>query len=143
MRYSDYLHDHRYGLADLGDATPGLQAILDAGLNIPPGYYQCAGTLWHTPGWRGPGPAARAYTGRGGILVHAEVTRASCRDCGTVRPWFAPGLGRFTDLPLECRKCGAVTHHDETDDREAPRSAEEAWQRGRVIRDRAAVPQSA
>ena len=117
-------------LAELGDATAALQAIVDAGLPIPSGYYLCTGKLW-LPEERQERPAAFRSAG-GGIstFTHAGWSQAACGTCGTVRDWLAPNSPSLhRGVILRCGQCGHYAGHDELPGRDTS----PGWEKSRVL----------
>jgi hypothetical protein len=123
---TEYLAHQARSIAALGDATEALQAIVDAGLPIPPGFYMLQGRLrLHGP-W--PGPSGTGETS----FVHVDQVTMACRECMAVREWLAPATG-MTGVPLRCDQCGRHRPHDAAGPPPARRSFEEKWEAGKVL----------
>jgi hypothetical protein len=130
MDLRDYLSDQARSIAALGDATEALQAIVDAGLPVPSGFYMLQGRLrLHGP-W--PGPSG---TGQASFVRTEQVTMA-CRECLAAREWLAPVHGEvpgMTGVPLWCGQCDQYRPHDVAGTPSAPRSFQETWEAARVL----------
>lgn len=131
MEFGDYIDMQRRALAALGDATDDLQAIVDAGLRIPSGFYHLKGRVQlhgEAPGLLNS-PSDRAGHG---CQVHAEPARVTCRKCSTETDWLAP-FRAMTGVPLWCAQCEAYQPHDAVVVDCPPRTAQEIWDAGRTI----------
>lgn len=129
MDFGEYMRAQVHTFAELGDATDDLQAIVDAGLPIPSGFYLLQGRL------RLHGPSPASSSGHPGYttFTHAEQVQAACRECGTVREFLVPS-GGMTGIPALC--AGKYTPHDAIaakGDTGRHLSAQEKWEAGRVL----------
>lgn len=125
MNLSDYVEMQGRYLGELGDATDDLQAIVDAGLRIPSGFYHLEGRVrLHGPH---PGSGEAGHS----AFIHAEPARMTCRACGTAFEWLAPF--KLAAATLWCRQCAAPMPHDEVESDPPPRSAQEIWDAGHTL----------